>query len=147
MVKLPEDEDTPQKRVAKIFRMMDKDEVGSLSSRISEAGVVDHMENLERELDFGRIPRRQSKGCHDCLCLVALRRLGLDANHSLPRLPLPHLPSCPSSFFLFPFHVRIQLPRHAERCISKVYGTGSKIRPSEAMKHGRCAGENESLRT
>lgn len=29
MVKLPEDEDTPQKRVAKIFRMMDKDEVGS----------------------------------------------------------------------------------------------------------------------
>lgn len=28
MVKLPEDEDTPQKRVAKIFRMMDKDEVG-----------------------------------------------------------------------------------------------------------------------
>jgi len=31
MVKLPEDEDTPQKRVAKIFRMMDKDEVSWLS--------------------------------------------------------------------------------------------------------------------
>jgi Ca2+-binding EF-hand superfamily protein len=30
MVKLPEDEDTPEKRVRKIFAMMDKDENGSL---------------------------------------------------------------------------------------------------------------------
>lgn len=30
MVKLPKDEDTPEKRVRKIFRMMDKDENGSL---------------------------------------------------------------------------------------------------------------------
>lgn len=30
MVKLPTDEDTPEKRVRKIFRMMDKDENGSL---------------------------------------------------------------------------------------------------------------------
>lgn len=30
MVKLPDDEDTPEKRVSKIFRMMDKDENGSL---------------------------------------------------------------------------------------------------------------------
>lgn len=30
MVKLPADEDTPEKRVSKIFRMMDKDENGSL---------------------------------------------------------------------------------------------------------------------
>lgn len=31
MVKLPEDEDTPEKRVRKIFRMMDKDESNSLT--------------------------------------------------------------------------------------------------------------------
>lgn len=30
MVKLPDDEDTPEKRVTKIFRMMDKDKNGSL---------------------------------------------------------------------------------------------------------------------
>lgn len=30
MVKLPADEDTPEKRVKKIFSMMDKDENGSL---------------------------------------------------------------------------------------------------------------------
>jgi Ca2+-binding EF-hand superfamily protein len=30
MVKLPPDEDTPEKRVKKIFAMMDKDENGSL---------------------------------------------------------------------------------------------------------------------
>lgn len=30
MVKLPTDEDTPEKHVKKIFRMMDKDENGSL---------------------------------------------------------------------------------------------------------------------
>ena len=31
MVKLPEDEDTPEKRVKKIFQMMDKDESNSLT--------------------------------------------------------------------------------------------------------------------
>lgn len=30
MVKLPEDEDTPDKRVSKLFTMMDKDKDGSL---------------------------------------------------------------------------------------------------------------------
>lgn len=39
MVKLPEDEDTPQKRVAKIFRMMDKDEVCSLSGSEDEKEI------------------------------------------------------------------------------------------------------------
>ncbi|KAK4130020.1 EF-hand [Trichocladium antarcticum] len=38
MVKLPEDEDTPEKRVRKIFRMMDKDENGSLDMQEFKEG-------------------------------------------------------------------------------------------------------------
>jgi neuronal calcium sensor 1 len=38
MVKLPEDEDTPEKRVKKIFRMMDKDENGSLDMQEFKEG-------------------------------------------------------------------------------------------------------------
>ena len=38
MVKLPEDEDTPEKRVRKIFRMMDKDENGSLDKEEFKEG-------------------------------------------------------------------------------------------------------------
>lgn len=39
MVKLPEDEDTPEKRVKKIFRMMDKDENGSLDMEEFKVGL------------------------------------------------------------------------------------------------------------
>ena len=39
MVKLPEDEDTPEKRVKKIFRMMDKDENGSLDMAEFKVGL------------------------------------------------------------------------------------------------------------
>ena len=38
MVKLPEDEDTPEKRVKKIFAMMDKDENGSLDMKEFKEG-------------------------------------------------------------------------------------------------------------
>ncbi|MCJ1376584.1 Neuronal calcium sensor 1 [Loxospora ochrophaea] len=38
MVKLPADEDTPEKRVKKIFRMMDKDENGSLDKEEFKEG-------------------------------------------------------------------------------------------------------------
>jgi Ca2+-binding EF-hand superfamily protein len=38
MVKLPEDEDTPEKRVRKIFAMMDKDENGSLDMQEFKEG-------------------------------------------------------------------------------------------------------------
>ena len=40
MVKLPEDEDTPEKRVKKIFRMMDKDENGSLDMAEFKVGLL-----------------------------------------------------------------------------------------------------------
>ena len=40
MVKLPEDEDTPEKRVKKIFKMMDKDENGSLDMAEFKVGIA-----------------------------------------------------------------------------------------------------------
>ena len=49
MVKLPEDEDTPEKRVRKIFRMMDKDENGSLDMAEFKVGHLLLVFRLEED--------------------------------------------------------------------------------------------------
>lgn len=56
MVKLPEDEDTPEKRVKKIFRMMDKDENGSLD--MAEFKVALHIALSERRESADKVYRR-----------------------------------------------------------------------------------------
>lgn len=85
MVKLPEDEDTPEKRVKKIFRMMDKDENGSLDMaefKVRSSPAAKHhtrppgfilatVHRLTTHLG-GKQARRD-----DRICVVALRRPGV----------------------------------------------------------------------
>jgi transmembrane 9 superfamily protein 2/4 len=75
MVKLPEDEDTPEKRVKKIFRMMDKDENGSLDMAefkvcLPRTSDVD----LLTDIFVGGL----QAGRDDCVRTVAVRWFGLD---------------------------------------------------------------------
>ncbi|KAI1470791.1 uncharacterized protein F4812DRAFT_456805 [Daldinia caldariorum] len=64
MVKLPEDEDTPEKRVRKIFRMMDKDENGSLDmDEFKEGSKRDEtiVSALSLASDFGDVGGESGK--------------------------------------------------------------------------------------
>lgn len=77
MVRLPPDEDTPEKRVNKIFAMMDQ--------VISGGGPVQRRADLfyscmikttgqRRASHYGRVQRRLEKGSHDCSGIKPIRR-------------------------------------------------------------------------
>ena len=58
MVKLPEDEDTPEKRVKKIFRMMDKDENGSLDMEEFKVGHQQSSSSARMGVNADNLSRR-----------------------------------------------------------------------------------------
>lgn len=75
MVKLPEDEDTPEKRVKKIFRMMDKDENGSLDMAEFKVGVILPLDwlfccrsEIHVLIDHRRGANVTRRSCRRCRC-------------------------------------------------------------------------------
>ena len=81
MVKLPEDEDTPEKRVKKIFRMMDKDENGSLDMAEFKVSLDT---SRGRYGMLTRIAGGQQARRDNCISLVVVRWTGMRSgrNHT-----------------------------------------------------------------
>ncbi|KAF4172761.1 hypothetical protein CNMCM8694_000745 [Aspergillus lentulus] len=92
MVKLPEDEDTPEKRVKKIFRMMDKDENGSLDMEEFKEGskrdetIVSAL-SLYDGLCAGQAPCSR---CRDLNLLCTGHATTLESDDELPALQRRH---------------------------------------------------------
>jgi hypothetical protein len=75
MVKLPEDEDTPEKRVKKIFRMMDKDENGSLDMEEFKVGHQQSSSSARMGANADNLSRRAAsatkQSCPHYHCTMA----------------------------------------------------------------------------
>lgn len=85
MVKLPEDEDTPEKRVKKIFRMMDKDENGSLDMEEFKVGCHNPAAHTSEPTDNLSFTGGQQARRDDCVRVIAIRWSGMIGRN--PRYP------------------------------------------------------------